>query len=95
MLARIIPARVGFDFRTFECPQCALVHEVNGRLRSIRTIIYATGLGSYVGQAAMLGLAMTLMIQRVGLLDLTSMTEQTNPVTGDPSTVTVVFWPRC
>jgi ribosomal protein S27AE len=28
MLARIMPARVGFDFRTFECPQCAGVHEV-------------------------------------------------------------------
>jgi len=44
-----------------------------------------------LGQAAMLGLAMTVMIQRVGLLDLTSMTERTSPVTGDPSTVTVVF----
>jgi hypothetical protein len=28
MLARIMPARVGFDFRTFECPQCEHVHEV-------------------------------------------------------------------
>jgi hypothetical protein len=28
MLARITPARVGFDFRTFECPQCAHAHEV-------------------------------------------------------------------
>jgi hypothetical protein len=28
MLARIVPARVGFDFRTFECPQCDHVHEV-------------------------------------------------------------------
>jgi hypothetical protein len=37
----------------------------------------------------MLGLAMTVTIQRVGSLDLTSMTERTNPVTGDPSTVTV------
>jgi hypothetical protein len=34
-------------------------------------------------------------IQRVGLLDLTSMTERTNPVTSDPFTVTVVFWRRC
>jgi hypothetical protein len=48
-----------------------------------------------LGQAAMLGLAMTVMIQRVGLLDFTTMTERTSPVTGDPSTVTVVFWPRC
>ncbi len=48
-----------------------------------------------VGQAAMSGVAMTVMIQRVGLLDLTSMTERTNPVTSDPSTVKVVFWPRC
>jgi hypothetical protein len=28
MLARITPARKGFDFRTFECPKCELVHEV-------------------------------------------------------------------
>jgi hypothetical protein len=28
MLARIMPARVGFDLRTFECPQCDHVHEV-------------------------------------------------------------------
>ena len=51
--------------------------------------------GTRHGQAAMLGLAMTVMIQRVGPLDLTSMTERTSPVTGDPSTVTVAFWPRC
>jgi hypothetical protein len=36
-------------------------------------------------------LATTVTIQRVGLLDLTSMTEWTNPVTSDPSTVKVVF----
>ena len=28
MLARIMPARLGFDFRTFECPKCDHVHEV-------------------------------------------------------------------
>jgi hypothetical protein len=28
MLARIMPARVAFDFRTFECPQGEHVHEV-------------------------------------------------------------------
>jgi transposase-like protein len=28
MLFRIMPARVGFDFHTFECPQCEHVHEV-------------------------------------------------------------------
>jgi hypothetical protein len=28
MLARILPARVGFDIRTFECPKCDHVHEV-------------------------------------------------------------------
>jgi transposase-like protein len=28
MLVRIMPARMGFDFRTFECPQCEHVHEV-------------------------------------------------------------------
>jgi hypothetical protein len=27
-LARITPARIGFDFRTFECPKCDCVHEV-------------------------------------------------------------------
>ena len=39
----------------------------------------------------MLGLAMIVTIQRLGLLDLTSMTERTNPATSDPSTVTVGF----
>jgi hypothetical protein len=28
MLARIMPARPGFDLRTFECPKCDDVHEV-------------------------------------------------------------------
>jgi ribosomal protein S27AE len=28
MLARITPARVGFDLRTFECPRCDHVHVV-------------------------------------------------------------------
>ena len=31
MLARIMPARVGFDSRTFECPECenfSVRHEV-------------------------------------------------------------------
>jgi hypothetical protein len=28
MLARIMPARMGFDIRTFECPRCEHVHEV-------------------------------------------------------------------
>jgi DNA polymerase III alpha subunit (gram-positive type) len=28
MLTRIMPARVGFDLRTFECPKCDHVHEV-------------------------------------------------------------------
>jgi hypothetical protein len=40
----------------------------------------------------MRGLATTVMIQCVGWLDLTSMTERTNPVTSDPSTVKVVFF---
>jgi hypothetical protein len=39
----------------------------------------------------MLGLAMTVTIQSVGLLDLTSITERTNPVTSDPFIFTVVF----
>jgi hypothetical protein len=41
------------------------------------------------------GLATTLMIQRVGMLALTSITERTNPVTSDPLTIKVVFWLRC
>lgn len=28
VLARITPARVGYDMRTFECPQCEYVHEI-------------------------------------------------------------------
>jgi hypothetical protein len=28
MLARIMPAGVGFNLRTFECPKCDHVHEV-------------------------------------------------------------------
>ena len=28
MLTRIMPARVGFDLRTFECPHCESTHEV-------------------------------------------------------------------
>jgi hypothetical protein len=28
MLARIMPARMGFDIRTFECPKCDHLHEV-------------------------------------------------------------------
>jgi hypothetical protein len=28
ILARITPARVGFDIRTFECPMCDLLKEV-------------------------------------------------------------------
>jgi ABC-type arginine transport system permease subunit len=40
----------------------------------------------------MLGLAMTVTIQSVGLLDLTSITERTNPVTSDPFIFTVVFF---
>ena len=27
-LARITPARMGFDIRTFECPKCDHLHEV-------------------------------------------------------------------
>ncbi|SDT44093.1 hypothetical protein SAMN05444158_6081 [Bradyrhizobium canariense] len=28
MLARVMPASTGFDFRTFECPKCNHVHQV-------------------------------------------------------------------
>lgn len=28
MLTRIVPARMGYDFRTFECPLCDYVHEI-------------------------------------------------------------------
>ena len=30
MPARIMPARMGFDLRTFDCPKCDHVHEVIG-----------------------------------------------------------------
>ena len=43
----------------------------------------------------MRGLEAIVMIQRVGVLDLTSMTEWTNPVMSDPLKVKVVFWLRC
>jgi hypothetical protein len=39
-------------------------------------------------------LGATETIQRVGLLDLTSITERTIPVTGDPFNITVAFSPR-
>lgn len=48
-----------------------------------------------IGQAAILGLTMTVMIERVGLLDLAYMTEWTNPVTSDPSAVKDILWRRC
>jgi|KBSSwiS6_1023812.scaffolds.fasta_scaffold159668_1 hypothetical protein len=52
--------------------------------------------GGFDPLGAILGLARTVMIQRVGLLgDLTSMTDRTNPVTSDPLIFKVVFWPRC
>jgi acetone carboxylase gamma subunit len=28
MLARIMPARMGLDFRKFECPECEHIYEV-------------------------------------------------------------------
>jgi hypothetical protein len=40
------------------------------------------------------GVGTTETIQRAGLLDLTSMTERTIPVTGNPFNMTVAFWPR-
>ena len=42
----------------------------------------------------MLCLGITETIQRVGLLDLTSITERTIPVTGNPFKITVAFSPR-
>jgi hypothetical protein len=39
----------------------------------------------------MSGLARSVTAHRGGLLDLISMTERTNAVTGDPATVNVVF----
>jgi hypothetical protein len=87
----------GFDRRWYFA--CNHRRRQRHRLQAERQIFvdqqFAEIVRCRVGQAAMLGVAMTVMIQRVGLLDLTSMTERTNPVTGDPSTVTVVFWPRC
>jgi len=37
--------------------------------------------------------ATTVTIQRLSVLDLSSFTEQTNPVTGDPMSINVAFWP--
>jgi hypothetical protein len=38
-------------------------------------------------------LGTTVTVQRMGLLDLTSITERTIPVTGIPFNITVAFWP--
>ncbi len=38
-------------------------------------------------------LGTTETIQRVGLLDLTSITERTIPVTRNPFNITIAFWP--
>jgi hypothetical protein len=46
------------------------------------------------GYAAMPCLDTTVTVQRMGLLDLTSITERTIPVTGNPFNITVAFWPR-
>jgi hypothetical protein len=45
------------------------------------------------GGRAMPYFATTVTIQRLSLLDLSSFTEQTNPVTGDPMSINVAFWP--
>jgi hypothetical protein len=45
-------------------------------------------------QAAMRCFATTVTIQHTGELNATSLTERTNPVTGEPSTMNVVFSPR-
>jgi hypothetical protein len=39
-------------------------------------------------------LGTTVTVQCMGLLDLTSITERTISVTGDPFNITVAFWPR-
>ena len=39
-------------------------------------------------------IATTVTIQRTGELDMTSLTEWTTPVTGEPSIINVVFTPR-
>jgi hypothetical protein len=47
-----------------------------------------------VDQAGTLCIAMTVTIQHVGLLDLSSITDRTYPVRVDPMNVNRVFWPR-
>jgi hypothetical protein len=42
----------------------------------------------------MLCFSTTVTVHRVGLLDLTSITDRTIPVTGDPFNITVAFSPR-
>ena len=39
-------------------------------------------------------LGTTVTVHRIGLLDLTSITERTIPVTGNPFNITVAFSPR-
>jgi hypothetical protein len=39
-------------------------------------------------------LGMTETIQRIGVLDLSSLTERTIPVTGNPRNITVALSPR-
>jgi hypothetical protein len=39
-------------------------------------------------------LGTTETIQRIGVLDLSSLTERTIPVTGKPRNITVALWPR-
>jgi hypothetical protein len=46
------------------------------------------------GYAATPCLGTTETIQRIGSLDLISITERTIPVTGNPFSITVAFWPR-
>lgn len=48
ILARIVPARVGFDFHTIECPQCDHVHEVLVATEAFGRTFYATGIGGSV-----------------------------------------------
>ena len=45
-------------------------------------------------QAATPCLGTTETIHRIGVLDLSSLTERTIPVTGKPRNITVALWPR-
>ena len=58
-----------------------------------RVFVVRANTTASAGGRAMPYVATTVTIQRLSVLDLSSFTEQTNPVTGDPMSINVAFWP--